>query len=204
MVFEPMALTPEQLLYGYQHGLFPMAESRNGQEIFWCFPKKRGILPLESFHIPKKLERLFHKHPFEIKVDTAFAEVIHACAEPTEMRPESWINAEIEHAYNSLFHQGYAHSVECWKGKKLVGGLYGVSLGGAFFGESMFSRVPNASKIALVTLVLILKEGGYTLLDTQYVNSHLRQFGAKEISSEVYKGLLHKALQHPARFTLQT
>lgn len=196
------AVTTELLLYAYKNGMFPMAESRDAKEVEWCFPKKRGVLPLDNFHVPRKLKKLFSHYPFDITIDKAFAEVIHACAVPREGRQDSWINESIEQAYNELFRLGYAHSVECWSGHTLVGGLYGVSLGGVFFGESMFSNVSNASKIALVALVIILQQGGYTLLDTQFINRHLQQFGAKEIASEVYMTLLKKALSLQTTFTL--
>ena len=179
-----------------------MADDRESEEITWCYPDKRGVLPLEGFHIPKKLKRQFCQYPFEITIDTDFEGVIRACAEPTAQRPDTWINPVIEDVYNELSTLGYAHSVECWQGGVLVGGLYGVALGGAFFGESMFSREPNASKIALVALIIILREGGYSLLDTQYVNDHLLQFGIKEVPANIYMHSLKQALGKDANFHL--
>lgn len=188
-------LTPELLLSAYAQGCFPMADDRHGEELSWYSPEERGILPLESFHIPTKLARLMRKCPYRVTVDTAFADVIHACAD-TPRGPDNgtWINDTIIDAYTKLHEQGHAHSIECWQGDKLVGGLYGVSIGGAFCGESMFSTADNASKIALVSLVGVLKEAGYTLLDTQFVNDHLKQFGVRAITEGDYLERLSKAL----------
>lgn len=181
----------------YREGNFPMAESRNASEVFWYNPEKRGYLPLEDFHIPARLKRQMRPGhcPYRITVDTAFAEVIRACADtPRSHEKGTWINDAIIDAYIRLHERGEAHSVECWCGDTLVGGLYGVSIGGAFCGESMFSTADNASKIALVTLVGILKQAGYTLLDTQYVNRHLEQFGCKAITKKDYLERLSNAL----------
>ncbi|MBB6254834.1 leucyl/phenylalanyl-tRNA--protein transferase [Nitrospirillum iridis] len=195
-----MRLTPELLLRAYSMGVFPMAESADDDEIFWFDPPERGILPLEGFHAPRRLLRTVRQGRFQVSVDTDFAGVMRACGESTTDRPETWINAQILEAYVALHRQGRAHSVECRRDGHLVGGLYGVSLGGAFFGESMFSRETDASKVALVHLVARLRAGGYSLLDTQFVTTHLSQFGAIEIPRARYRALLAQALPQPARF----
>jgi leucyl/phenylalanyl-tRNA--protein transferase len=182
------------LLVAYANGYFPMALDQNDPELYWFSPEQRGVLPIEAFNIPRGLKRVMKTHNFTLKVDTAFEEVIRACGTLTPTRRETWINEQIVALYTELHRMGHAHSVETWREGKLVGGLYGISLGGAFFGESMFSREPEASKVALVTLVEILKEAGYTLLDTQYVNEHLQQFGVEAVSKKRYKTKLEKAL----------
>jgi leucyl/phenylalanyl-tRNA---protein transferase len=187
-------LTIELLLNAYAGGYFPMAEDRDSDELNWYYPERRGIIPLDHFHVPKSLAKLVKKKPFTITTDKVFPEVIRACAEDAPNRPETWINSTIIDLYCELWEKGFAHSVECWDKKTLVGGLYGVALGGAFFGESMFSRASGASKIALVELVSLLKGAGYQLLDTQFVNDHLMQFGVVEIPRDEYLGLLKKAL----------
>jgi len=199
---EDGALSPDMLLVAYANGYFPMAMAKDDPELYWFSPEERGVLSIEAFNVPRGLKRVMKDHPFTLKVDTAFEEVIRACGTITEGRHETWINEEIVALYTELHRMGYAHSVEVWQdipppaggGSYLVGGLYGVSLGGAFFGESMFSRKPEASKVALVTLVEILREAGYQLLDTQYVNAHLKQFGVEAISKKRYKTKLEKAL----------
>jgi leucyl/phenylalanyl-tRNA--protein transferase len=193
-------LTPDILLEAYAAGIFPMAESADDKELFWVDPNRRGILPLDGFHVPRRLQRVLRQGRFAVRADTAFVAVIRGCAEASETRPSTWINDEIVRLYSALFERGAAHSVECWQGGALVGGLYGVSLGAAFFGESMFSRVTDASKIALVDLVLRLRRGGYRLLDTQFVTPHLAQFGAIEISRARYHRLLAEALRYRAVF----
>lgn len=195
-----MKLTPELLLRAYAIGIFPMAEGRDHSELHWIDPELRGILPLDHFHAPRKLKRKIRRGEFDVTCDNAFSEVIQACAEPAENRPDTWINPTIERLYEELHKAGFAHSVECWQEGKLVGGLYGVSLGAAFFGESMFSRVSDASKIALAHLVLRLRLGGYRLLDTQFVTPHLSRFGVVEIPREEYRGHLAKAITTQARF----
>ncbi len=195
-----MHLTPELLLRAYAIGIFPMAEGREHTELHWIDPELRGILPLDGFHIPRKLKRMVRRKDFEITCDAAFAGIIRACAEQVSDRPDTWINPTIEHLYTELHEAGFAHSVECWRGGELVGGLYGVSLGAAFFGESMFSRAPDASKVALVHLVVRLRRGGYRLLDTQFVTPHLSRFGVVEIPRQEYRGLLAKAITTQARF----
>jgi leucyl/phenylalanyl-tRNA--protein transferase len=193
-------LTPEQLLLAYRAGVFPMAERRDDTELFWVSPDARGIMPLDKFHLPRRLARTIKSDRFTVKVDTAFEAVMRACAEPADDRKESWINAEILSLYTSLHRMGHAHSVEVWQEGVLVGGLYGVKLGAAFFGESMFSRVRDASKVALAHLVARLKAGGFTLLDSQFLTSHLAQFGAVEIPRDDYLELLADALLREAAF----
>ena len=195
-----LALTPDLLLCAYASGLFPMANDRHDPTIHWIEPRRRGILPLDRFHEPKSLRKLIRKERFEIRVDHAFERVIQACAEPRPDRPRTWLNDDLIELYCTLHRQGYAHSVESWADQRLVGGLYGVSLGAAFFGESMFSHQRDASKVALVALVQRLQAGGYLLLDTQFVTDHLRRFGAIEISRESYHRLLRQALETPAVF----
>src|SRR6266852_3819653 len=191
-------LTPDILLEAYAAGIFPMAESADDQELFWVDPNRRGVLPLDGFHVPRLLQRVLRRGRFEVRVDSAFAAVIRGCAEASETRPATWINDEIQRLYSALFERGAAHSVECWRDGELVGGLYGISLGAAFFGESMFSRATDASKVALVDLVARLRRGGYRLLDTQFVTPHLAQFGAIEISRARYHHLLAEALRYRA------
>jgi leucyl/phenylalanyl-tRNA--protein transferase len=187
-------LTPEILLRAYAEGIFPMAERRDDPTLFWVSPDHRGIIPLDAFHVPKRLSRTVRSDRFTVTTNRAFRDVMRACAAPAEGREESWINAEILHLYAALHASGAAHSVECWREGKLVGGLYGVQLGGAFFGESMFSRERDASKVALVHLVARLIKGGFTLLDTQFITSHLAQFGTIEIPREAYLERLKRAI----------
>lgn len=187
-------LTPDLLIRAYSVGLFPMAESHDDPTLYWIDPEWRGIIPLDGFHVPRSLRKVVRKGTFKIHVDRAFPDVISACAEQTDDRDDTWINDNIRDAYCALHKMGCAHSIETWKDGELVGGLYGVSLGRAFFGESMFSRMPNASKVALVHLVALMRQGGYTLLDTQFVNDHLKQFGVQEIPRERYRNELAKAL----------
>jgi leucyl/phenylalanyl-tRNA---protein transferase len=193
-------LTPDLLLAAYAAGVFPMAESADDPELFWIDPRRRGILPLDAFHVPHKLRRVVRQGSFEIHCDTAFEEVIRGCAEATEKRPNTWINDEIVRLYAALFDRGAAHSVEAWQDGTLVGGLYGVSFGAAFFGESMFSRATDASKVALVHLAARLRIGGYRLLDTQFLTPHLARFGGVEITRARYHRLLADALTYRASF----
>lgn len=195
-----MTLTPGILLRAYAAGLFPMADSADDPELFWVDPEQRGILPLDAVHIPHRLRRTLRSTSFEVRCNTAFAAVIRACAAPAPDRPSTWINDEILTLYTALHHLGHAHSVEVWQEDELVGGLYGVSLGGVFCGESMFSRATDASKIALVHLAARLVTGGFALLDTQFVTDHLRQFGAIEIPRAEYHRRLRVALKLSAQF----
>ncbi|MGE0724124.1 MAG: leucyl/phenylalanyl-tRNA--protein transferase [Alphaproteobacteria bacterium] len=192
------ALSPDILLRAYSVGLFPMAESADDPRLFWVDPDVRGILPLDGFHLPRRLARRLRANPFRVRVDGDFAAVVAGCAERTDRRSETWINGEIRRLYIDLHRQGHAHSVECWQDGALAGGLYGVRIGGAFFGESMFSRVTDASKIALVHLVARLRRGGFRLLDTQFVTRHLAGFGALEVPREAYRALLAAAVATPA------
>ena len=189
-----------ELLACYARGVFPMADAREDSRVFLIDPERRGVLPLERFHVPKRLARTVRQDPFEVKVDTAFAKVVAACAEAAPGRLETWINQPIEGLYLRLHELGYAHSVECWQGGQLVGGLYGVALQGAFFGESMFSRRTDASKVALVHLVARLIAGGFVLLDAQFLTEHLARFGAEEISRREYQRRLARALRAEGDF----
>lgn len=191
-----LEVTPALLLRAYASGVFPMAESAEDDELFWIDPQRRGVLPLDGMHVSRRLARSFLAGGFEVVVDEDFEGTVRACGE----RAETWINAPILHLYGELHRMGYAHSVEIRTGGNLVGGLYGVSLGGAFFGESMFSRMRDASKFALVALVARLRAGGYALLDTQFVTSHLQSLGAIEISRAEYHLRLEAALGRRARF----
>ena len=197
-----MRLTPDILLSAYAAGIFPMAESADDPELFWVDPHRRGILPLDAFHVPRRLRRVVRHGGFEIRADSAFAAVIRGCADAGDKRPNTWINDEIVALYSALFARGAAHSVECWVGSDLAGGLYGVSLGAAYFGESMFSRVTDASKVALVHLVARLRLGGYRLLDCQFLTPHLARFGVVEVSRARYHRLLAEALRYRAVFPL--
>jgi leucyl/phenylalanyl-tRNA--protein transferase len=199
-MLSPFRLTPEMLLRAYRAGIFPMAETADDPELFWVDPQRRGILPLDGFHLPRRLRRVVRQGRFEVRVDSDFAGTLIACAEATEKRPNTWINSEIVRLYTALYARDAAHSVECWQGDALVGGLYGVSIGGAFFGESMFSRIADASKVALVHLVALLRVGGYYLLDLQFVTEHLAQFGAIEVSRAQYRRLLAEALRYRGVF----
>jgi leucyl/phenylalanyl-tRNA--protein transferase len=195
-----ITLTPELLLRAYAAGIFPMAESAEDPELFWVDPARRGILPLDAFHVPRRLKRSIRGTRLEITCDEDFAGVMRGCAEPTPDRPQTWINHQILGVYTALHQRGFAHSVEARLEGALVGGLYGVAIGGAFFGESMFSRVADASKIALAHLVARLRQGGFRLLDTQFVTEHLQRFGAVEISRARYRRLLAEALAAEAYF----
>lgn len=195
-------LTPDILLRAYAQGLFPIAERRGDPMLYWVSPDKRGIIPLNEFHVPQRLARTVRAAPFTVTADHAFADVMRACAAPAPGREESWINDEILRLYTALHAGGHAHSIECWQDDLLVGGLYGVRLGGAFFGESMFSRARDASKVALVHLVDTLKRGGFVLLDTQFITAHLTQFGAVEIPRAQYLALLNQALSREAIWPL--
>ena len=187
--------TAGDLLTCYARGVFPMADARDDERVFLVDPQRRGVIPLDRFHVGRRLARTVRNGGFEVRVDTAFDEVVALCAAPAPGREETWINATIQALYGELFELGFAHSVECWCEHGLVGGLYGVSLKGAFFGESMFSRARDASKVALVHLVARLIAGGYRLLDAQFITEHLAQFGAAEISRAEYRRRLARALE---------
>jgi leucyl/phenylalanyl-tRNA--protein transferase len=193
-------ITPELLLRAYAQGVFPMAERREDKNLYWLSPESRGIIPLENFHVPKRLARTIRSDRYRVTVDTAFGDVMRACAAPAPGREESWINAEIMSLYAELHHRKSAHSVEAWKDGRLVGGLYGVNLGAAFFGESMFSTERDASKVSLAYLVARLIAGGFELLDAQFVTDHLAQFGAIAIPRRSYLQRLSHATARQADF----
>ena len=195
-----MEITPDLLLQAYRIGVFPMGERRDDPKLYWLDPRLRAVLPLDGFHLPQRLARTIRAGRFEVSADTAFADIVRACAEPRPGHPESWINAPIVELYTELHRRGHAHSVECRIDGRLVGGLYGVSVGAAFFGESMFSRERDASKVALVHLVARLIKGGFRLLDCQFMTEHLRGFGAVEIPREEFRALLAEAIGGAASF----
>ena len=193
-------ITPEVLLKAYACGIFPMAESADDPALYWIEPERRGVLPLDSFHVPGRLKRTVRQDRYRVVCDADFDAVIDACAEPAAGRSRTWINTRIRTLYRGLYARGHCHTVEVYDGPDLVGGLYGVSLGGAFFGESMFHRVRDASKIALVHLVARLRAGGFVLLDTQFVTDHLKTFGARELTRRQYHRQLEAALLANGRF----
>jgi len=193
-------LTSDLLLRAYASGIFPMARSRDENRLYWIDPERRGILPLDAFHIPRSLRKTLRSGRFEIRCDTAFEAVMRACGEATADRPETWINEQIIDLFLELSELGLAHSVEAWRDGELAGGLYGLALGGAFFGESMFSRRTDASKVVLVHLAARLRHGGFRLLDTQFVTDHLKQFGTREIPRAEYQERLADALDERAWF----
>lgn len=197
---DDIEITPRVLLQAYACGIFPMAETADDPGLHWVEPQLRGIIPLDGFHIPRKLARTIRAGHFEVTVDRDFDAVIAGCAAPAPGRRKTWINARIRALYGELFRLGHCHTVECRLDGELVGGLYGVSLGGAFFGESMFSTVTDASKVALVHLVARLRFGGYLLLDTQFVTSHLERFGAVEVPRRAYRQMLAEAIRGEADY----
>ncbi len=190
----------DDLVACYRRGVFPMADARDDQRIFLVDPERRGVIPLERFHVPRRLARTVRADTYQVRIDTAFDGVVEACAAARPGRLETWINGPIQMLYGELYRQGLAHSVECWSGSELVGGLYGVSIGGVFFGESMFSTARDASKVALVHLVARLITGRYGLLDAQFITDHLSQFGASEISRADYQDRLGLALSRTSDF----
>ncbi|MEM7737892.1 MAG: leucyl/phenylalanyl-tRNA--protein transferase [Deinococcota bacterium] len=192
-------LTPEMLIYAYAQGYFPMAEPDTG-DVYWYDPDPRTIIPLDGLHVSRSLERLLRKNIFQISYDQCFTEVMRACAAPAPGRETTWINDELIELYTALFNMGFAHSIEVWQDDCLVGGLYGVAIGGLFAGESMFSRVSNSSKVALVTLLRHLRQQGYSLFDVQFMTEHLRRFGAVEVSQQTYKRKLAKAIRRRVSF----
>jgi leucyl/phenylalanyl-tRNA--protein transferase len=194
-------IPPDLLLRAYASGVFPMAEEADDPEVFWVRPEMRGIIPLSEFHLPKSLRKVIRQGRFDIRRDTTFTEVIDGCAESREDREKTWINGPIREAYGELFARGHCHTVEAWREGQLVGGLYGVTLGRAFFGESMFSREPDASKVCLAHLVDHLRHSGFVLLDTQFTTEHLKRFGAVDVPRNRYERLLAQALEgEPAIF----
>jgi leucyl/phenylalanyl-tRNA--protein transferase len=195
-----LEITPQVLLKAYACGIFPMAESADDPELYWVEPELRGVIPLDEFHIPGSLKKTLRRNPFEVTVNKAFARVLSACAEATPDRRKTWINGRIANLYCELHELGHCHSIECWQEGELVGGLYGVKLGAAFFGESMFSRRRDASKVALVHLVHRMKAGGFVLLDTQFTTEHLKRFGALDIPRDAYSHILEDAIGQEADF----
>ncbi len=196
-------LDADLLLRAYAAGIFPMADSADAPDLFWVDPGERGIIPLDGFHLSRRLRRTVRDDPFEMRCDHDFVAVMRGCAAATKERPKTWINDRLVAVYSDLHRRGHAHTVEAWLDGKLVGGLYGVTLGGAFFGESMFSRVTDASKVALTHLVALLRLGGFTLLDVQFVTPHLQRFGAVAIPRARYRRLLAAALSAPAEWRPQ-
>lgn len=194
------AIPTDELLKAYRLGYFPMARSREEADVVWILPDERGVLMLEDARAPKRLMRLLKTDPFEIRINTAFAKVIAACAEQTPRRPDTWINDQIIEVYSELHFQGRAHSVECWREDELVGGLYGITMGAAFCGESMFSQESNASKVALLHLIARLKIGEFQFIDAQFFNEHLVQFGQVAMADADYQIALEKALRTDADF----
>ena len=194
-------ITPQILLKAYAAGIFPMAESADDDALYWIDPDRRGLLPLDAVHVPRRLRRTIRSRRFEVRTDTAFDDVIDACAKVGAGRESTWINTRIRSLYGQLFRLGVCHTVETWRDGRLVGGLYGVAIGAAFFGESMFARERDASKVALIHLAARLVHGGFELLDTQFVTDHLARFGTIEVSRETYHRRLEQALQHGADFT---
>jgi leucyl/phenylalanyl-tRNA--protein transferase len=194
-------IQPDQLLKAYTLGYFPMGRRRDDPNVVWVLPDHRGVLLLDEARAPKKLRKLIAREPFEVRVDTAFPEVIRGCAAPGKGREDTWINDPIEEVYCELNRLGFAHSVECWQGGRLVGGLYGVAIGAAFCGESMFSREKNASKVAMAYLIARLKTGGFRMLDTQFYTEHLAQFGVAEIPNADYQELLAECIPVAADFS---
>jgi leucyl/phenylalanyl-tRNA--protein transferase len=199
---DPFALdlTPELIIRAYQAGIFPMAEDADSPDLFWVSPQQRGIIPLDRFHVSKSLRKAMRTRKFSLRVDTDFDAIIEGCATEGTDRDSTWINPTIRRLYRQLFERGFCHTVEVWDDGELVGGLYGLAIGAAFFGESMFHRATDASKIAMVHLVDRLRAGGYRLLDTQFVTDHLKTFGGIEIPREEYELMLADALEHRGDF----
>lgn len=193
-------ITPELVLKAYAYGVFPMAKSRGDSDVFWVQPKLRGVLPLDGFHVSRSLRKRLRQGTFTVTTDRAFDEVMAGCAEATDRRADTWINDRIIQLFTALHKAGLAHSIEVWKDGALAGGVYGLAMGAAFFGESMFSRATDASKVALCHLVGILKRGGFVLLDTQFITDHLKRFGAIEMSQQDYLVELSAALAREGRF----
>ncbi len=198
----PKIIPPDILLLAYRSGVFPMADSREDTEVFWVEPRSRAILPLDGFRCSRSLAKLLGQDRFEVRVDGDFGAVITACAQPRTDHPETWISHRIEASYRNLHRHGHAHSIECWRGGALVGGLYGVAFDRVFCGESMFAREGNASKVALAWLVALMKRAGFTLLDCQFMTGHLASLGAVEIARDRYQKLLAEAISLPPLFPL--
>ena len=196
------AISVDELIQAYTLGYFPMARAREDASVVWVLPEERGVIPLRDARAPRRLLKLTKTDPFEIRINSAFGDVIAACAAATPVRPDTWINDAIVEAYTELHYRGIAHSVECWREGRLVGGLYGLALGAAFCGESMFSREANASKVAMVHLMARLKAGGFHFVDAQFYNEHLEQFGLIGVPNEDYQAMLKASLAREANFPL--
>ncbi len=190
----------KSVIEAYKQGMFPMAETSSSKEIYWIEPKKRGVFNLNQIKIPKKFQKFLKNNSFELAIDNNFEEVINSCAKLTSIRKDTWINSTIKRIYTEMHYSGYAHSVECYMNNELVGGLYGIKIGKIFFGESMFSLISNASKVALIHLLERLIVGGFKVLDTQFINEHLKQFGAKEVSNKEFKDIINKNINKKADF----
>ena len=199
----PYRLPPDLLLLAYRSGVFPMADSREDEELFWVEPRQRAVFPLENFHLSRSLAKAVRQDRFRVTLDTAFSQVIEACSRPRKDHPETWISARIQQSYVGLFEAGHAHSVECWLDDRLVGGLYGVSFDRVFCGESMFSTETDASKVALAWLVALMRRAGHILLDCQFMTEHLASLGAVEISRDSYLMKLSEAADGPAAGSLR-
>ena len=199
-LLSPRTITPDMLLRAYACGVFPMADDADDDELFWVEPEWRGVLPLDGFHVPRSLRRTIRRGTFDVRFDTDFGGVLDGCVGGGPDRPKTWINAPIRRLYGQLFELGHCHTVETWRDGRLVGGLYGVTLGRAFFGESMFSRATDASKVALTALVERLRARGFVLLDTQFVTEHLARFGVTAVHRSDYDALLAEALEGSATF----
>lgn len=195
-----MFLSTNLIINGYKKGIFPMAESANDPYVYWVSPDKRGIISLDEFNLPKSLKKFLKKKTYTIGINSKFKEVINSCARSSSLRSETWINNQIIENYTKLFSMGLASSIEIYQKEDLVGGLYGVQLGSIFFGESMFSTKTNASKVALVYLAALLKQSGFSFIDTQFITEHLKQFGAKEIDKKKYIKILEKNLKYKKKF----
>ena len=200
LYFSYYNIPTDAVLKAYKDGLFPMAETAESSEIYWVEPKKRGVFLFDKVKIPRKIKKIAKNNPFQLPVDLQFPEVIENCSKLSSTRKDTWINPAIKSIYIELFNKGHAHSIECYIDKKLVGGLYGVSIGKVFFGESMFSLVSNASKFALFHLFERLKWGGFDFIDTQFINDHLLQFGAQEIPNNIFKSMLKKGISSEGDF----
>ena len=195
-------ITPEVLLRAYEAGIFPMSESHDNPDIFWVDPRIRGILPVKNFHVPRRLKRTVRSERFKITINKEFTSIMEGCAASVGKRPKTWINGQIIELYTALHDMGYAHSIECWRNGRLAGGLYGIALGGVFFGESMFSRERDSSKVALVHLLARMRAGNFMFVDTQFTSKHLSRFGAIAISRSDYQSLLKQALGIKSNFKI--
>lgn len=196
----PRKIVPEDMLQAYVAGYFPMAETNESDSLYWLNPDPRAILPLQNIHVPGRLRQQLRRRPFRITTNQAFEQIVFGCAKVTQGRSQTWINSQLHQLYLQLHRKGFAHSVECWQDQQLAGGIFGIALHGAFFGESMFTRIRDASKIALLHLVARMRVGGFLLFDIQFTSPHLERFGATELPRTVYLDLLAQAMKHTADF----